>query len=186
MTTTTGSREPADRAGRPIPMRRTLGTLTAAAALVLTAGCGSSSSSSVATDPGSGPASDPAGNPTWSPGPITGASVLPLISHTAAGGTSSPVATALTNAEDLDRFVHQFRMKAMQNRVRAAVNRALKVSDRVVVAQVVAVGCDRPPGVEVMAGADGRPQLVPQEVASPLEECLAPVTTVAVATLPVG
>ena len=53
-----------------------------------------------------------------------------------------------------------------------------------VVGQVVAVGCDRPPGVDVMADNDGDIRLVPHEVASPLEECLAAVTTVAVAVLP--
>ena len=176
-------------------MRRTLGTrlapfllgpfLLGAACLVVLAGCGSSSSS-VATDPGPAPASDPAGNPSFSPGPIPGATVLPLISLTAAGGRASDAAATLTGAEDIDRFVAQFRMPAMQNRVRAAAQQALKTPDRVVVAQVVAVGCDRPPGVDAMAGSDGQVRLVPHQVASPLQECLAAVTTVAVATLPVG
>ncbi len=171
-------------------MRRTLGTLTVALALLtcsalLLGGCGSSSSSSVATDPSSGPASDPAGNPTFSPGPIPGAHAQ-LVSLTAAGGVASQVATPLSSVSDTDRFVAQFRMPAMQNRVRAAVQKALESPDHLVVAQVVAVGCDRPPGVDVMAGQDGRVQLVPREVASPLEECLAAVTTVAVATVPLG
>ena len=50
--------------------------------------------------------------------------------------------------------------------------------------QIVAVGCDRPPGVDVMADAAGDIRLVPHQVASPLEECLAAVTTVALAVLP--
>jgi hypothetical protein len=168
-------------------MRRTLGTLIAAllagAVLILATGCGSSSSS-MATDPGTTPASDRTGPQSWSPGPLPGATVLPLISLTAAGGQASQVATALANRSEVDRFVAQFRMAAMRNRIRAAVGDALKHPDHQVVAQVVAVGCDRPPGVDVMAGQDGRVQLVPREVASPLEECLAPVTTVAIAVLP--
>ncbi len=48
----------------------------------------------------------------------------------------------------------------------------------------MAVGCDRPPGADVMVNGDGDVVLVPHEVASPLEECLAAVTTVAVAVLP--
>ena len=74
----------------------------------------------------------------------------------------------------------------MQNRVReaAGIQDGSTPSDRLVMAQVVAVGCDRPPGVDVFAGQDGRVRLVPHQVASPLEECLAPVTTVAVAKLP--
>jgi hypothetical protein len=67
-------REPAIAPARPMTMKRTLGTLLATAALVATAGCGSTSSSTA-----SGPDS-----PT--PGPIAGAHVLPLISLTGGGG----------------------------------------------------------------------------------------------------
>jgi hypothetical protein len=49
---------------------------------------------------------------------------------------------------------------------------------------VVAVGCDRPPGAVVALDANGQVQITPEEVASPLQECLAAVTTVAVATVP--
>jgi hypothetical protein len=179
-------REPTRRTPRPIPMRRTLGTLTAAlltcTALMLTAGCGSSSSS-LATDPGSGPASDPAGSP-WTPGPIPDAHVLPLISLTAAGGQATAVATSLNSKSEVDRFVAQFRMPAMRNRIRAAVAGEPRTSGHDVVGQVVSVGCDRPPGVDAMVHKDGKVQLVPHEVASPLEECLAAVTTVAIAVLP--
>ena len=177
-------REPSGLPSRPTPMRRILGTPTArfllgAACLVVLVGCGSSSS--VATDP----ASDPAGNPSRAPGPVAGATVLPLISLTAAGGHPASVATTLGSASDIDRFVAQFRMPAMRIQVRQAATRAMD-HGRQVVAQVVAVGCDRPPGVDVVGGDGGRVALVPHEVASPLQECLAPVTTVALATLPLG
>jgi hypothetical protein len=49
---------------------------------------------------------------------------------------------------------------------------------------VVAVGCDRPPGAVVSLDANGDVQITPEEVASPLQECLAPVTTVALASVP--
>ena len=45
-----------------------------------------------------------------------------------------------------------------------------------VLAQVVAVGCDVPPGAHLEDGV-----IVPEDVPSPMEECFAPVTTVAVA-----
>jgi hypothetical protein len=165
-------------------MRRTLGTLIALATLVITAACGSTSSSSLATDPSRGPASDPAGNPSWTPGPIPDAHVLPLISMTAAGGQEGRVATPLNTEAQVARFTSQFRLPALRNRIRAAIGDELKAPDHDIVGQVVAVGCDRPPGVDVIANADGRVELVPREVASPLQECLAAVTTVAIASLP--
>jgi len=168
-------------------MRRTLGNLTAAAvtclAMSLTAGCGSSSSST-ATDPGSGPASDPAGDPSHPPGPIEGARVLPLISMTGAGGQAQPTASPLNTREDVEAFARQFRVPAVSARIQRAVRDAQQVSDHDVVGQIVMVGCDRPPGVVVIVDKAGQVELVPEEVASPLQECLAPVTTVAIAVLP--
>jgi hypothetical protein len=164
-------------------MRRTLGTLTAAlvtgTALALTAGCGSSSSS-IAMDP----ASDPAGNPSLTPGPVEGAHVLPLISMTGIGGHASTTAVPLNSASDITRFVRQFPSPLTQKRLRRAIVAAPSTPGHDVVGQVVAIGCDRPPGVTVMVNKDGRVELVPHEVASPLEECLAAVTSIAIAVLP--
>lgn len=173
-----------------MPMTPTLGTplirlaagLAGAALVTLTAGCGGSSST--ATDPDAHPASDPAGSPSASPGRIRGATVLPLISATAAGGRGGTVATALDSAADVARFTAQFRGPGLAAQVQAAVAGRLRAGDQDVVAQVVAIGCDRPPGVDVMRNPDGSVSLVPHEVASPLQECLAPVTTVAIAVLP--
>jgi hypothetical protein len=167
-------------------MRRTLGHLTAAllacVALGLTAGC--NSSSSTANDPGQGPASDPAGLPSRSPGTVEGAKVLPLISMTGAGGQVQATATQLSSKPDLKAFARQFRVPAMWHRIENEVGDRLGKPGQQLVGQIVAVGCDRPPGADVMVNGDGDVILVPREVASPLEECLAPVTTVAVAVLP--
>jgi hypothetical protein len=167
-------------------MRRTLGHLTATAlacvALGLTAGCGSSSST--ANDPGQGPASDPAGLPSRSPGTVEGAKVLPLISMTGAGGQPQPTATQLNSKPDLQAFARQFRVPAMWRRIEAEVGDRLGKPAQQIVGQIVTVGCDRPPGADVTVNEEGDVVLVPREVASPLEECLAPVTTVAVAILP--
>jgi hypothetical protein len=110
--------------------------------------------------------------------------VLPLISMTAAGGREAHVATPLDSEAQIARFAAQFRMPAMRHRIRAAIGDGLRSPDHDIVGQVVAVGCDRPPGVDVVANADGQVELVPHEVASPLQECLAAVTTVAIAELP--
>jgi hypothetical protein len=164
-------------------MPRTLGALTAAlvtgTALALTAGCGSSSSS-IAMDP----ASDPAGNPSSTPGPVEGAQVLPLISMTGIGGQASTTAAPLNSAGDITRFVRQFPSPLTQKRLRSAIVAAPSTPGHDLVGQVVAIGCDRPPGVTVMVNKDGRVELVPHEVASPLPECLAAVTTIAIALLP--
>ena len=178
------SAEPASPTRRPIPMRHTLGILVAALAVMVTTGCGDSSST--ATDPGDGPASDPAGVPSRSPGLVEGAHVLPLISMTGAGGRAQPTATLLNSRPDIQSFAQQFRVPAMSRRLESALRGVEHGPNEDVVGQIVAVGCDRPPGVDVMADAAGDIRLVPHEVASPLEECLAAVTTVAVAVLPRG
>src|SRR4051794_39781760 len=160
-------REPAITSARPITMKRTLGTLLAAGALMATAGCGSTSSSTAA-----GPDS-----PT--PGPITGAHVLPLISLTGGGGTVSRKATLLDSKTHIRAFTVQFRGPTLAARVGAAVRQAA-ASGHLVFGAVVAVGCDRPPGAVVSLDANGDVQITAKEVASPLQECLAAVTTVAI------
>jgi hypothetical protein len=152
-------------------MRRILGTLVATVALAITAGCGSATSSTAA-----GPDSPSAG-------PITGAQVLLLISMTGAGGRVSTRATLLDSAAHVQAFSRQFRASALEGQITAAVTRA-EQSGYLVYGTVVAVGCDRPPGADVSLDANGAVRIVAREVASPLPECLAPVTTVAIATVP--
>jgi hypothetical protein len=153
-------------------MRRTLGTLLAAAALATTAGCGSASSSTTATAPDSP-----------GPGPITGAKVLPLISQTGGGGRMSTQATLLGTKAQVAAFTRQFRAPGLGQRVGAAAAEAAK-SGYLVYGAVVAFGCDVPPGAVVALDANGDVKITAEEVASPLPECLAPVTTVALATVP--
>lgn len=156
-------------------MRRILGTLVATAALMITAACGSATSST-ASPTGQGPDSP-------SPGPVTGAQVLPLISLTGAGGQVSTAATLLDTRAHVKEFSQQFRAGVLFGRIMASVAQAKK-SGYLVYGAVVAVGCDRPPGADVMLDENGDVQIVAREVASPLPECLAPVTTVAIATVP--
>jgi hypothetical protein len=152
-------------------MRRILGTLVTAAALTFTAGCGSATSSTA-----DGPDSPSAG-------PITGAQVLPLISMTGGGGRISTTATLLDTPAHVQSFSRQFRAPALERQITAAVDRA-KQSGYLVYGAVVGMGCDRPPGADVSLDANGDVRIVAHEVASPLPECLAPVTTVAIATVP--
>jgi hypothetical protein len=101
-----------------------------------------------------------------------------LLSMTAAGGRVSPRATVVDDAGAATRFAAQFRGEALGNRLQAAVRKADVPQGRTLVASVVAIGCDVPPGVTVEKVADGV-AIVPLKVTSPLPECLAAVTTVA-------
>jgi hypothetical protein len=163
-------------------MRSSLGSLAATAALALTAGCGSTTSSTDATGcPGRPTCGDRPDGPTA--GPIAGARVLPLISQTGGGGRVSTHASLLGSPAQIAAFTRQFPTPALGGRVEQAAARAAD-SGHLVYAAVVAMGCDVPPGAEVALGANGEVEISAEEVASPLEECLAPVTTVAVATVP--
>ncbi len=163
--------EPARHRARPIRMRRPLGTLLASLALAATAACGTTSSTT-------------AGRPASpSAGPIAGAQVLPLISQTGAGGRVSTWARPLDTPAHVRAFTDQFRVPGMAHRINSAVARA-EPRGHILMGAVVSVGCDRPPGADVVLDGSGRVQIVPHEVASPLPECLAPVTTVAIADIP--
>ncbi len=158
-------------------MRRILGALVATAALGCTSACGSATSSSTATSPSAQVPDSP------SAGPITGAKVLPLISQTGGGGQVSDRATLLGTRAQVASFTRQFRAPGLGQRVGAAAAEAAK-SGHLVYGAVVALGCDVPPGALVSLDANGEVQLTAEEVASPRPECLAPVTTVALATVP--
>jgi hypothetical protein len=152
-------------------MRRTLGALFATTALVATAGCGSATTSSTA----GGPASP-------SSGPAAGAHLYPLISMTGGGGRVSPLASELDTPAQVEAFTSQFRVPAMRHQIMATLKKAAP-SGHGVFGAVIAVGCDRPPGADIVVDGAGRVQIVPREVASPLPECLAAVTTVAIASV---
>lgn len=152
-------------------MRRTLGTLLATAALGVTTACGSATSST-ATGPDSP-----------GPGPVAGAHVYPLISMTGGGGRVSQLASELDTPAQVKAFTSQFHLPALPHRIRALVTEVAPKA-HLLYGAVVAVGCDRPPGADVVLDGSGRVQIVPHEVASPLQECLAAVTTVAIVSVP--
>jgi hypothetical protein len=172
-------REPLAAAARRTPMRHRLGILLWSALLTagLTAGCGSSNSSTAAQDPGTS-SSPPA------PGPSSPAGAkVHLISLTAAGGAPGPAAP-LNTPEQVAAFTQQFPMQAMRNQIEAFTSRVGSGND--VQGAVIAVGCDRPPGAAVTVDANGEAIITPYDVESPLEECLAAVTTVGIAVIPQG
>jgi hypothetical protein len=136
---------------RPITMRRLLGTL---AVLLTLAGCGD--------DVGSGRSPAPGATPDVE---------VTLVHATAGRGQPEERATDVTDRADLTAYVAQF-----SDVLAAKVTRAVRTSGSPVLAQVVSVGCDVPPGARLEGDV-----LVPAAVTAPREECFAPVTTVAIA-----
>ena len=169
-------------------MKRPLGPLLLAALMLcalLLSGCGASDSSDVATDTSS-PTTSPTTSPSMSPSPTKGGTpadgqVVALVSQTAAGGTVDTNAVRLDDQSALAAFIAQFR-RGLDRKVTEAVDSATVPSGQVLIGAVVSIGCDVPPGVTVTVDPDGY-VLVPQPVPSPLKECFAPVTTVAIATV---
>jgi hypothetical protein len=135
-------------------MVRLLGVLAAAALL---AGCGDGSGHSQDEVPGA-------------------PEVLRLVSQTAGGGQVATRATPLSGAAGVERYVAGL-SDVLGAKLRAAIG-ATEPSGELW-AQVVAVGCDVPPGATARRGAGGTVVVHPDPVPRPRRECFAPVTTVA-------
>lgn len=169
-------------------MRRSLGPLLLAPLLAVTlAACGSDDAdraddpagdpTTTATPPDmTGPDPSPSGPGGGSAGP--GYEVVGLYSQTAAGGTATEELTPIGTPDELAAYVAQFRGGVLANQVTDAAEDA----GGEVAAAVVGLGCDIPPGVEVTPSGDSF-TVQPQKVTDPLQECLAPVTTVVVLSL---
>ena len=152
-------------------MRRTLGTLALLPALALSlslalalSGCG---------DDAAGRLPEGTSGSSGSSGSSTPAT---LVSATAGGGHPASTATRLPDDAALTSYVAQF-SDAFAAQVRQAAGAVHVADGHVLVAQVVAVGCDTPPSASVSAEG-GDVVIVAAPVASPRSECFAPVTTV--------
>jgi hypothetical protein len=87
-------------------------------------------------------------------------------------------ATVLDDASAVNGFAAQFENGAMSDGLTTAVREADVAEGQELAAAVVSIGCDVPPGVTVQK-LEGGVAILPLKVKSPLKECLAPVTTVA-------
>jgi hypothetical protein len=138
---------------------------------LLLAACGSSTSSG--GDQGSPQAGGSAPHPE----------LLAVVSMTGANGHVSAKPQDLTPAAALARFSQDFRGDALRNRIRSVLQKQTVPSDMYVAGAVISVGCDVPPGADVVDTGHGY-EVVAKEVASPRPECLASVTSVAIVALP--
>jgi hypothetical protein len=154
-------------------MRRTLGTtLLLLALLTGAAGCGDE------TDAGS-PA--PAG-PGSSEGPDTPVTNATIVYGTAVKGDLPDQVIVLADRSAVRQYAARFTGSMSEKIQQAAAG--IEVSDaQRLVAGVVAIGCDVPPSVDVVGQGDDV-RFEPAKVPSPHPECLAPVTTVALAAVP--
>ncbi|WP_284535919.1 hypothetical protein [Nocardioides sp. T2.26MG-1] len=157
-------------------MRRILGTTILLTALALPVGCGSDDAGAgrgdrtpSAVDPCDEGAGDCYVAPT-------------LVSGTAGGGEVSRRATELDDAAAVAAYVAEF-SDSFAAKVTRAAGRVVIPEGNTLVAAVVSIGCDVPPGADVTR-AGGGIEITPQKVPSPMKECLAPVTTVALAPVP--
>jgi hypothetical protein len=177
-------------------MRRTLGALLLIAALAApalaacadrgSAGNAGNDAGNDATDARAQDPTSPTASGSPSASPSTGDAVdfteVALLSLTGGGGTVGYRATILDDRAAVNRFAAQFRSPALGNQLKAAIRKADVPAGQVLAAAVVSIGCDVPPGVVVQRLEDGL-AIVPMEVANPLPECLAPVTTTALVSV---
>ena len=104
--------------------------------------------------------------------------MVDTITVTAAGGTVSEVAVPLTDDASVQEFVSQFESDDMAAQVQAAVASTEVPDGQALYAAVVAIGCDSPTDVSVTDTGSGL-AITAVKVPSPLPECFAPMTTVA-------
>jgi ABC-type glycerol-3-phosphate transport system substrate-binding protein len=159
-------------------MKRVLGPLLLAA-LVLLAGCGDSTSDS-ASDPASQSSSTTAPD---EPTPTAAPQTIAIVSQTAAGGEVDLNAVPVDDEAALQEFAAQFDQGGLEEKIAAAVAGATVPEGYTVMGAVVAIGCDVPPGVSVEPGPDGW-VVTPHKVPSSLQECFAPVSSVAFVAVP--
>lgn len=170
-------------------MRRTLGPLLLLPLLL--AGCGEEGAGSATDDATSTPSASSAPTTTAptdggaDDGTDDGATVLGLVHETNAGGTVSDTLTPIDGDGLLD-FLTQLDSSSLSEQVMTIAEDNPPADGHRLMAAVVALGCDVPPGVTVTGAPDdsGTWTVTPDKVTAPLQECLAPVTTIAVVDVP--
>jgi hypothetical protein len=176
-------------------MRRLLGTVLPTVFLVMALGaglaaCGDDEGDPVADDtaPTASATETSSGTPTDSPtkggdDDAVDFELVDTITETAAGGATSETAVPLPDDEAVQEFNSQFETDAMKAKVQDAV-RSTDVPDGMLLyGAVVAVGCDAPTEVSVTTDDSGV-VIMAQKVPSPMQECFAPMTTVALVLVP--
>jgi hypothetical protein len=151
----------------------------------LLAGCGDATSDS-ASDPApdrTRPTATTSTMPTLDPSSGLEPQTIAIVSQTAVGGQVDLNAVPLADDAAQQEFVAQFNRPGMARKIARTVASATVPEGYTVMGAVVMVGCDVPPDVMVTQSPDGW-VITPEPVASPLKECFAAVTSVAVVAVP--
>ncbi len=158
-------------------MKRFLGPCLVVLGLLLS-GC-ADESSSTATD-----ATDQTTpSPTYSDPPATEPLTVGIVHETAAGGEVDLAAVPMDDEEAWQAFTGQFERGSLPEKIGAAVGSATIPDGYAVWGAVVSLGCDVPTDVEVTPSGDGW-TFDPQMPGKTMQECFAPVTSVALVALP--
>ena len=153
--------------------------------LVLLTGCGDSSSDTASnpSDPASTSAGESSATAEPSPTGDLEPQTIAIVSQTAAGGSVDLNAVPVDDEASLQEFTRQFERGGLDEKIAQAVAGATVPEGYTVMGAVVSIGCDVPPGVTVKQGPNGW-VFKPQKVDKPLQECFAPVTSVALVAVP--
>jgi len=162
-------------------MQRFLGSVLSALLLagVLT-GCGNDESGPITDDPAPTASESPTKGSTGDPVDFE---LVEMITETAAGGTVAEAAVPLSDDAAVQEFAAQFETEAMATRLQDAVDKTDVPDDMLLYGAIVAIGCDSPSDVHVTSTDQGL-VITAQKVASPMPECFAPMTTVALVLVP--
>jgi len=109
--------------------------------------------------------------------------LVQMLVLTSAGGEVSPTAYYVDDPEEMDAYLKTFEDR---DDVSAAVQQAVADAGDTegrLAAATVAVGCDVPEGVSITEGDNG-PEVHPDKIADPKQECFAPTTSVAIVEIP--
>ena len=109
--------------------------------------------------------------------------LVQMLVLTSAGGEVAPTAYFVDERAQMKAYVKTFEDR---DDVTAALQQAAadagEREGRLAVA-TVAIGCDVPPGVSITDGEDG-PEVHPDKIVDPKQECFAPTTSIAVVEIP--
>jgi hypothetical protein len=168
-------------------MRPLLGLLLASALLL--SGCGggddtageptsAATSASSPTAPSSSTQAPPQG------GTDAGATLLALISQSNVGGEVSTTAVPLDSADAVAEFSSQFEGSQMSESLQQALSVATVPDGQQLMGAVIAVGCSTPGNATVTRADDGSIVVTAKGGGKSTQECLVPVTTVALVAVP--